>query len=51
MFILIGFMLTDLPASVNWVTFSFDLNIFFTDWDPLVAARDSCDKYVVKIPV
>jgi hypothetical protein len=27
------------------------VNIFFTDWDPLVAARDSCDKYVVKIPV
>lgn len=27
------------------------VNIFFTDWDPLVAARDSCDSYVVKIPV
>lgn len=27
------------------------VNIFFTDWDPVVAARDSCDKYVVKVPV
>jgi hypothetical protein len=27
------------------------VNIFFTDWDPIVAARDSCDSYVVKIPV
>jgi hypothetical protein len=27
------------------------VNIFFTDWDPVVAARDSCDSYVVKIPV
>ena len=27
------------------------VNIFFTDEDPKVAARDSCDKYVVKIPV
>ena len=27
------------------------VNIFFTDWDPVVAARDSCDKYVVKLPV
>ena len=27
------------------------VNIFFTDWDPHVAARDSCDRYVVKIPV
>lgn len=27
------------------------VNIFFTDEDPRVAARDSCDKYVVKIPV
>jgi hypothetical protein len=27
------------------------VNIFFTDWDPAVAARDSCDKYVVKVPV
>ena len=27
------------------------VNIFFTDWDPLVAAKDSCDRYVVKIPV
>ncbi len=27
------------------------VNIFFTDHDPVVAARDSCDSYVVKIPV
>lgn len=27
------------------------VNIFFTDFDPVVAARDSCDSYVVKIPV
>ena len=27
------------------------VNIFFTDLDPVVAARDSCDSYVVKIPV
>ncbi len=27
------------------------VNIFFTDWDPIVAARDSCDSYVIKIPV
>lgn len=27
------------------------VNIFFTDWDPVVAARDSCDSYVIKIPV
>ncbi len=27
------------------------VNIFFTDWDPQVAAKDSCDSYVVKIPV
>ena len=27
------------------------VNIFFTDWDPVVAAKDSCDRYVVKIPV
>jgi hypothetical protein len=27
------------------------VNIFFTDWDPIIAARDSCDSYVVKIPV
>lgn len=27
------------------------VNIFFTDWDPIVAARDTCDNYVVKIPV
>ena len=27
------------------------VNIFFTDYDPIVAARDSCDSYVVKIPV
>jgi hypothetical protein len=27
------------------------VNIFFTDWNPIVAARDSCDSYVVKIPV
>lgn len=27
------------------------VNIFFTDWDPIVAARDSCDSYVVKVPV
>ncbi len=27
------------------------VNIFFTDWDPKVAAKDSCDSYVVKIPV
>ena len=27
------------------------VNIFFTDWDPAVAARDSCDSYVVKVPV
>lgn len=27
------------------------VNIFFTDWNPVTAAQDSCDKYVVKIPV
>ena len=27
------------------------VNIFFTDYDPAVAARDSCDSYVIKIPV
>lgn len=27
------------------------VNIFFTDWDPIAAARDSCDSYVVKVPV
>ena len=27
------------------------VNIFFTDWDPIVAARDSCDSYVIKIPI
>ena len=27
------------------------VNIFFTDWDPIVAARDSCDSYVIKVPV
>lgn len=27
------------------------VNIFFTDWDPVIAARDSCDSYVIKIPV
>ena len=27
------------------------VNIFFTDFDPIIAARDSCDSYVVKIPV
>lgn len=27
------------------------VNIFFTDWDPAIAARDSCDSYVIKIPV
>lgn len=27
------------------------VNIFFTDWDPIVAARDTCDNHVVKIPV
>ena len=27
------------------------VNIFFTDFDPVVAARDSCDSYVVKIPI
>ena len=27
------------------------VNIFFTDWDPIVAARDTCDNYVVKIPI
>ena len=27
------------------------VNIFFTDYDPVVAAKDSCDKYVIKIPV
>ena len=27
------------------------VNIFFTDWDPTIAARDSCDSYVVKVPV
>ena len=27
------------------------VNIFFTDWDPVIAARDSCDSYVVKVPV
>lgn len=27
------------------------VNIFFTDWNPVTAARDSCDKYIVKIPV
>ncbi len=27
------------------------VNIFVTDMDPVIAARDSCDKYVVKIPV
>ena len=27
------------------------VNIFFTDWDPIVAAKDSCDSYVIKIPI
>ena len=27
------------------------VNIFFTDFDPVIAARDSCDSYVIKIPV
>ena len=27
------------------------VNIFFTDYNPIIAARDSCDSYVVKIPV
>jgi len=27
------------------------VNIFFTSFDPVIAARESCDKYVVKIPV
>ena len=27
------------------------VNIFFTGEDPVTAARDSCDSYVVKIPV
>lgn len=27
------------------------VNIFFTDYNPAIAARDSCDSYVVKIPV
>jgi hypothetical protein len=27
------------------------VNIFFTNWDPATAARDSCDSYVVKVPV
>lgn len=27
------------------------VNIFFTNWDPIIAARDSCDSYVVKVPV
>ena len=27
------------------------VNIFFTDYNPVIAARDSCDSYVVKIPV
>ena len=27
------------------------VNIFFTDFDPVVAAKDSCDSYVIKIPV
>ena len=31
--------------------FAIMVNIFFTDWNPIVAARDSCDSYVVKIPV
>ena len=26
-------------------------NLFFTSYDPKVAARDSCDSYVIKIPV
>ena len=27
------------------------VNIFFTDKNPVTAARDSCDSYVVKIPI
>ncbi len=27
------------------------VNIFYTDKDPVKAARDSCDSYVVKIPI
>ena len=27
------------------------VNIFYTDHDPKIAAKDSCDSYVVKIPV
>lgn len=27
------------------------VNIFFTDINPVIAARDSCDSYVVKIPI
>ena len=27
------------------------VNIFFTDSNPVIAARDSCDSYVVKIPI
>ena len=27
------------------------VNIFFTDTNPIAAAKDSCDSYVVKIPI
>lgn len=27
------------------------VNIFYTDKDPVKAAKDSCDSYVVKIPI
>ena len=27
------------------------VHIFFTDTNPIAAAKDSCDSYVVKIPI
>ncbi len=27
------------------------VNIFYTDGNPVRAAKDSCDSYVVKIPI
>ena len=30
---------------------SYSMNLFFTDWDPTVAASHQCDQYVVKIAV
>lgn len=27
------------------------METLFTAWDPMIAARDSCDSYVVKVPV